>query len=247
MLELCTLGGLELRQSGAAGGYAIPLQTKRLTLLAYLANSPAHGFRRRDTLLGLFWPDLDQEHARGSLRQALHILRKSVGVGVILTRGEDEIGLDAALLMSDAQALEAALQAGDAVGALALYNGDFLEGVFVADSSPELDEWIAAERTRLRRLAAKAAWGASERPTRRGDTGQHVRRAVLLSGDDERALRRGLAMLDRMGDRAGAVALYEEFAHRVAHQLGVEPSAETQLAIQIIRARYSPAPTPTAS
>jgi serine/threonine-protein kinase len=234
-IELHTLGGLELRRSGDAAASFIPLQTKRLVLLAYLAASPTHGFRRRDTLLGLFWPELDQEHARGSLRQALHILRKTVGDGAILTRGESEIGLDAAALRSDAHALEAALDAGDAVGAFSLFRGDFLEGVFVADASPELEKWIAAERIRLRRLAAQAAWAASERPGGRGDAAQYVRQAVSLSGDDEAALRRGLGLLDRMGDRAGAVALYEEFADRVARELDIELSAETQAAIQGVR------------
>ncbi len=135
------------------------------------------------------------------------------------------------------RAADARLTSGDAAKALSLYRGDFLEGVFVADSSPELDEWMAAERIRLRRLAASAAWAASERPAGRGDVGEFVRRAVQLSGDDEEALRRGLGVLDRLGDRAGAVALYEEFARRVARELDVELSSETQAAIQAVRAR----------
>jgi DNA-binding SARP family transcriptional activator len=237
MIELRTLSGLELWRSGEGAASALPLQTKRLVLLAYLAASSPHCFCRRDTILGLFWPDLDHEHARGSLRQALHVLRTTLGDGAILRRRESDIGLDLSVIRSDAHGFEAALQAGDAARALSLYCGDFLEGVFVADSSPELDEWMAAERKRLRRLAANAAWVVSEGPDGRGDVGQVVRRAVQLSGDDEEALRRGLGMLDRLGDRAGAVALYEEFARRVARQLDVELSPETQAAIQTIRQR----------
>ena len=237
MIELRTLSGLELWRSGEGAASALPLQTKRLVLLAYLAASSPHCFCRRDTILGLFWPDLDHEHARGSLRQALHVLRTTLGDGAILRRRESDIGLDLSVIRSDAHGFEAALQAGDAARALSLYCGDFLEGVFVADSSPELDEWMAAERMRLRRLAANAAWVVSEGPDGRGDVGQVVRRAVQLSGDDEEALRRGLGMLDRLGDRAGAVALYEEFARRVARQLDVELSPETQAAIQTIRQR----------
>jgi len=96
MFELRTLGSLELLRNGDGDPRAIPMQAKRLALLAQLAALPARGFRRRDTLLLLFWPELDQEHARGALRQALHFLRKTLGEGAILTRGEDEIGLEPA-------------------------------------------------------------------------------------------------------------------------------------------------------
>ena len=129
------------------------------------------------------------------------------------------------------------MAAGDASVALALYQGDFLDGVFVTDTSPDLDEWIAKERSRLQRVAARAAWAASERPLVADDRGQHVRRAVQLSGDDEAALRRGLGALDELGDRAGAIALYRDFAHRVAYQLGVEPSVESQAAMRAVQSR----------
>lgn len=240
MLELRTLGSLELRRVGGASPGPISLQTKRLVLLAHLAASPARSFRRRDSLLALFWPELDPDHARGALRQALHALRTTLGDGVILTRGESEIGVADTLVRLDAQDLETALQAGNAAEALSLYRGDFFEGVFVADASPELEEWIAAERSRLRRLAARAAWAVAEGSPGPGDAGEAVRRAVGLSGDDEPALRHGIELLDRLGDHAGAIALYEEFSRRVARDLEVEPSAETRAAIESIRARRAP-------
>src|SRR5574338_65044 len=86
MLELRTLGGLELRRAGDGPSAPVALQTKRLVLLAYLTSAPSTGFRRRDSVLAFFWPDLDQEHARGALRQALHTLRSTLGEGVIRTR-----------------------------------------------------------------------------------------------------------------------------------------------------------------
>lgn len=237
MFELRTLGGLELLRIGDGDPHAIPMQAKRLALLAHLAALPPGTFRRRDTLLLLFWPDLDQEHARGALRQGLHFLRKTLGEGAILTRGEDEIGLDPAAVCSDARRLEAAVSGGDPETALALYRGDFLEGVFVSDAAPELEDWISIERSRLRGLAAKAAWTASELPANRDRVGELVRRAVQWSGDDEVALRRGVKILDGMGDRAGAAALYDEFARRVKRDFDVELSSETRSVIKALRAR----------
>jgi serine/threonine-protein kinase len=247
MFELRTLGGLELLRTGDGADRAIPMQAKRLALLAHLAALPPHAFRRRDTLLLLFWPELDQEHARGALRQALHFLRKTLGEGAILTRGEDEIGLEPAAVCSDARRLEAAVAGGQPEAALTLYRGDFLDGVFVSDAAPELEDWISAERLRLRGLAVKAAWMASELPANRDNVGELVRRAVQWSGDDEGALRRGLKVLDGMGDRAGAAALYDEFARRVARDFDVQLSSETRSVIKALRARrasgqHGPAP-----
>lgn len=257
MFELRTLGSLELLRAGDGDEHAIPMQAKRLALLAHLSALPPHGFRRRDTLLLLFWPELDQEHARGALRQALHFLRKTLGEGAIVTRGEDEIGLEPTAVCSDARRLEAAVAGGDPEAALALYRGEFLEGVFVSDAAPELEDWISVERMRLRGLAAKAAWKASELPANRDRVGELVRRAVHWSGDDEGALRRGLKVLDGMGDRAGAAALYDEFARRVARDFHVEPSADTRSVIRELRARRAsgqhdsvtalPRPTPVAA
>ena len=45
---------------------AVLVQPKRLALLVYLALANSHRFRRRDTLTGLFWPNVDGDHARGA-------------------------------------------------------------------------------------------------------------------------------------------------------------------------------------
>ncbi|HET7739813.1 MAG TPA: hypothetical protein VFL67_04095, partial [Mycobacterium sp.] len=89
MIRLRLLGPVEL-----AGGDEAPLrqllaQPKRLAVLAYLAVRPAGTYVRRDALLGVFWPDLPQDAARRSLRQALHVLRSGLGAESILTRGDE--------------------------------------------------------------------------------------------------------------------------------------------------------------
>jgi serine/threonine-protein kinase len=70
-LELRLLGGIEL--VGAPGSAADKLlaQSKAVALLAYLVLSPNRCFQRRDLLVGLLWPELDQAHARAALRKSL--------------------------------------------------------------------------------------------------------------------------------------------------------------------------------
>src|SRR5512146_1686913 len=155
MIHLRTLGLLDLRDADDREVRAILGQPKRFALLTYLALAGHQGFRRRDPITALFWPELDQEHARGALRQALRFLRRELGGGVVATRGEEEIGIHAAALQCDAPAFEAACDAGRPEEALALYRGDFLEGLFVSEastsppaSSPSQTTWTGCARSR---------------------------------------------------------------------------------------------------
>lgn len=93
MIELRTLGTLDLRGTDGREFRRILQQPKRLALLVYLAVSTPRRFHRRDALLALFWPELDTDHARGALRRSLHFLRGILGDNVIVGRGEEEIGL----------------------------------------------------------------------------------------------------------------------------------------------------------
>lgn len=69
-LRLSVLGGVDLRDATGREVSTVLCQSKRLALLACLAMHGRDGFLRRDTLLGMFWPALDQEHARAALAAA---------------------------------------------------------------------------------------------------------------------------------------------------------------------------------
>ena len=78
MIELRTLGGLDLHDAQGRELRVILAASKPAALLTYLAIATPRGFHRRDTLLALLWPELDQEHARAALRQALGRMRRSM-------------------------------------------------------------------------------------------------------------------------------------------------------------------------
>ena len=70
MFEFRTLGTIDLR-GGNGGSIDEPLRhSKRVALLAYLASQHPIGLHRRETLVGLPWPELDEGHARGMLRHS---------------------------------------------------------------------------------------------------------------------------------------------------------------------------------
>ncbi|MGH7617706.1 MAG: hypothetical protein ACREPM_10790, partial [Gemmatimonadaceae bacterium] len=79
MIRLQVLG--TLRVEGTDPGVADELlaQPKALALLLYLALARPAGLQQRDRLVGLFWPELDQDRARTALRGTLHRLRHLIG------------------------------------------------------------------------------------------------------------------------------------------------------------------------
>jgi TolB-like protein/DNA-binding SARP family transcriptional activator len=243
MIELRLLGGADLQMADGADPSAILAHPKRLALLAYLAAGRPFGFHQRDALVALLWPNLDQGHARGALRQTLLRLRQSVGKRVVVTRGDEAIGLDANLLWCDVRAFDVELSGGRPDEALALYRGDFLPGVFDA-GAPEFERWIDGERRGLRLRATRAAWLASDQAEQAGDTArcaEWAQRAVRLAPDDEPGARRLITLLERVGDRAGASRACDELERYLKMELEVAPSADTTTLLAMIRGNEAPA------
>ncbi|MDB4871618.1 MAG: transcriptional activator protein, partial [Gemmatimonadales bacterium] len=238
LIELRTLGTLDLHSAEGRELHSLLAQPKRLALLVYLCIAKPHGFHRRDTLLGVFWPNSDQEHARTSLRKSLHILRRALGDGAILSRGDEEVTVDFHLVSCDAGAFEASVKANRLEEALDLYRGDLLAGFFI-DEAPEFDQWLDSERRRLRLCAARAALALSHQLEHSGNVPAAVisaRRSLEFSDTDERALRKLIELQSRAGDRAEAIQTYETFARHLATEYQAEPCAETRLLIDRIRA-----------
>jgi DNA-binding SARP family transcriptional activator len=209
MIRLRTLGAVDLQVAdpGRPGRdpAAVLRQPKRLALLAYLAAAAPRRFHRRDTLLGLFWPELDGSHARAALRRSLYFLRGALGAETVVARGDDEIAVPEEALWCDAGALERARDRGETERALELYRGPFLEGLHVEGAGTELQDWLDRERTRLRERAVAAAAalaGASARQGRREAVESWARRGAQIAGDDETAGARLAALLDEAGGAA---------------------------------------------
>lgn len=239
MIELRVLGALDLRPTGGPEILSVLSQPKRTALLCYLALATPRGFHRKDRLVGIFWPEHDQEHARAALRQAVYFLRRSLGEAALLSRGDDELSASSDLLWCDAAAFEQAIADGQPEAALELYRGDLLQGFFVEDA-PEFERWVTGERERLRGRAAEAAWAAAEKAERAGDAGaasELGKRALALSPADETVARRLMTLLERLGDGAAAIRAYEAFAWKLEQELGLEPSVETRALAEAIRER----------
>ncbi|HXV85467.1 MAG TPA: BTAD domain-containing putative transcriptional regulator, partial [Gemmatimonadales bacterium] len=230
MIRFRVLGLPDLRGEDATELRAVLTQPRLMALFSYLAVARPGGFHRRDSLVALFWPELNSEGARNALRQTVHRLRAAVGEGVVVNRGTDELGVEPTRLWCDAAAFETTLEAGDPLGALELYRGDLLPGFFLSDA-PEFERWLESERARLRQRALSAAWSLADRAAAGGNaatTAHWARWAAALTPEDEGALRHHLELLLRVGDKTGAQRAYDAFARRLAEDYQAEPAPETR-------------------
>ncbi len=243
-IELRLLGRIAVRSPERDTADRVVTQPKRLALLSYLALTP--GYHRRDTLLGLLWPELNTSSGRRALRQALHYLREALGE-VLDARGSDEIGVDRGRLWCDAEAAARAIQAGDGGRVADLYRGDLLPGLHVSTASAEFGFWLDEQRLSLKQGAVRVLKRHAMECQEQGDAGGAVemaRRALAVEPTDERSLRLLMGVLDAAGDRAGAIQAYEEAVRRIRAEVEVEPSVETEALARRIRSRATPVEEP---
>ena len=248
---------------------------KARALLAYLAVE-ADRPHRRDALAGLLWPDQPQRKARQNLRQALSYLRQAIGdqdevVPFLLVSRETIQFNTASDHWVDVVAFTDLVRAcqghrhrrlGMCLPCLrrmeqmaTLYRGEFLEQFFLSDSDL-FEEWALLEREWLRREAVKALSFLTNYYERRGDYEKaryYARRQVMLEPWREEGHRQLMRLLALDGQRSAALAQYDTCRRALAEELGVEPTAETTVLYEQIRAAmplphsasYNLPPSPT--
>ncbi len=219
-------------------------QPRPLAVLAYLALARPRGLHSRDTLLALLWPEATQAGGRHALRNALHAVRQALGEDVLVTAGDALVGVDPGRLACDALLLEQDLAEGRLEEAFRRYQGELLQGFFVA-SAPGFERWLDEERQRIREALRHTAWQRATHLTDGGDwlgAAAEARRAYALAPDDERGLGRLMEYLAAAGDRTGALELFDEFAARLHDEYDIQPSAETVARADAIRAAVPAGP-----
>jgi DNA-binding SARP family transcriptional activator len=232
MLHLVTFGGLALESVNEA--VAPRLSAQRLAILAVLA---AEGDRRvsRERLTGLFWPDVDEERARHSLRQALYTLRQEVGREVV--RSDFVLALDSSAITSDVGAFRAALARGDRAAAGALVRGPFLAGFYLPGAA-SFQRWVEEERARLHTAAAGAIAALAAEASAANDLDGAIAWSRQLTGLDPLSGRFALGYLKALaarGDRAEALDFARQYTALVRRELEAEPDPDVQEMVAILR------------
>jgi DNA-binding SARP family transcriptional activator len=246
-LVLKLLGGF---QAARATGEPVELSWRKAqALLAFLALPPG-AVHPRDKLAALLWPELPAAQARANLRQVLLALRRALGSADALRLDGDTVALDPDRVEVDAAALERALREappGELVAALAGYGGDLLAGLRVQE--PPYEEWLAAERERLRECALDGLARLLAHQRARGDGEGAVQTALRLLALDplQEPVHRTLMRLHvALGRRGDALRQYHLCVSVLRKELEVDPEVETrELYQEILRHRLAPPATET--
>ncbi len=139
VLDIRLLGSVELRLGGNL--LAPPESARAVSLLAFLLVHRGVPQPRRRVAF-LLWPDSTEAQARTNLRKALHTLRHALPDGFLDGDTQTLRWRTDAPYTLDVEAFEAGLERGDVRAAVAAYGGELLDGSY--------DEWVLAERERLR-------------------------------------------------------------------------------------------------
>jgi predicted ATPase/DNA-binding SARP family transcriptional activator len=232
----------------------VPVSTfeseKVRALLVYLAVEAGRA-HRRDTLIGLLWPDCTEQTARHNLSQALFNLRLALGDHtakppyLLISRdaiqfnqesdyyldfkqfndfyitAEENLSRESINSTSLLTQLEALVQ---------LYRGEFLKQ-FCLDESAEFEEWILAQREILHQRLMNALATLVNQYKKQADYATALSfalRQLELDPWREEAHYQVMLLLALEGQRSAALAQYENCRKVLAEELGVEPSSQTR-------------------
>ncbi len=217
-LKISTLGGLTIQLDGER----IKLATRKAeALLVYLVS-----LRRdqpREILATLLWEEQSQVRALASLRAALANLRKHLGSYIHATR--TSIGLARPDIWFDVEELERCLESANIEAAIELFQGQFLDGLYVRGAA-NFENWLVAESGRIQQLVRSGLQEHASRALSEGrlEGGLAATRKLLdMDPLDELAQRQRMTLLARSGQRAAALEFYEECRQLLWEELGIEP------------------------
>ncbi len=241
MLALDILGPVALRRDGAPQRLTVK---KSLALLVLLCRS---GPLPRSRVVAMLWPQLDESSGRRNLRRELARLREAGVEGAVQTEG-DLLALSAEVA-SDVDAFDAALAGGRPDDALAHWRGAPADGLSL-DDAEAFDDWLALERERLLRLRRRALEASATAHEFQGNHEVALQRVESLLADDplqEQHHRDAMRLHMACGRREAALSQFERCRQLLDSELGLQPMADTEDLVAVLRGRGTAAPRTTAA
>lgn len=226
--------------------------SREQALLIYLSTESALGIstHRREKLMNLLWADFTQKSAQVNLRQALYQLRKTIAA-IPQPGGGEPIPF----LLTDRQTVQVnqtfplsldvtkftRLLKDHHKGwpqAVDLYRGDFLSDFYLPETNFFMNWAVTKQESfRLQILDALTELAAIKLEDRAYLEAEHFsRRQLELDHLRENAYRQLMIALARTGQRSQALVVFDTCRRILQIELKVEPSAETVLVYENIRA-----------
>ncbi|MFW5950846.1 MAG: BTAD domain-containing putative transcriptional regulator [Gemmatimonadota bacterium] len=229
-LEIHTLGRFAVSLDGRDYG-PILAQPVRAAVLLYLA---VERETTREALAAVIWSDRSPESARRSLNQTLYLLRRELGEDWLMADG-DRLAVTERLRM-DTVAMDAAVADGRWAIALELYQGPFLDGWHLLDSSP-FEHWVDGVRLRLARLhrqAERERIGALRQAGELEAAVEVARAWIRTDPLEDEANHALIELLAATGRRTEALEQYQAYARTLAAD-DLRPLEQTEVLVRTLR------------
>lgn len=224
---LSLLGRFEL--TGPAGRVEFASK-KAAGLLAFLVCTAPEA-QRRETLTDLLWGSHFEAQARQNLRQALYVLRRTLGDAAIVNDGHF-VSLKPGVLDCDVLRFNALIhdqRRGPLAAVAEIYKGCLL--VDFDFSQDAWRSWLTRERQRLQSLALDAIvkFGELELAAGKSQAAVQAAERVIAENDvREDAHRLLIRALAASGRRPDALRHYQHLVVLLRRELDVEPDADTK-------------------
>ncbi|MGH7510239.1 MAG: BTAD domain-containing putative transcriptional regulator [Gemmatimonadales bacterium] len=244
MLRLRAFGGLALEDGRPRSAGAVT-QPKSLALLALLASVGERPISR-DKVLAYLWPETEPGRAAHSLAQVLYALRHDLKLDS-LVRGTNDLRLNPRVIGSDLQDFTEALERGDLRGALAFYQGPFLDGFYLSGAL-EFERWVEVERAEHIRKYCAALEALALSDARRGNAigaADCWRRLTEADPLNSRIVVAYMEALSVAGGYAVALQFARDYERRLRTEFDTGPDPAVVAAT--VRLRNSPGAAPLAA
>ena len=217
---------------------------KALALLAYLAVTAVP--HSRESLIAFFWPELDSGRGRAALRRELSRLNKALATDWVETVGEtvqiaSTVGVDLHNIREQLHGFQSVTQLQTAVAASAaeiVSAKEFMEGFGLPDAVA-FDAWQQQQALSWLQTRQHALFTLSTQLVENGETEEALgaaRHLVSLNPFDEASQRLFMTTLAKAGKRTAALQQYDSLTRLLQSELATEPSAETAVLAEEIRA-----------
>ncbi len=210
--------------TGYVTGHAV--QPRQVAVLAVVAATAEPGITR-DKVTGLLWPEIPDDMARHTLRDALYLLRGTLGEATIQRSG-GLLRINRDHLWTDVGAFRDAIAAGDLEAAVELYRGPFLDG-FYPRHGIDFERWVDATRKQLAMQYEEVVISLARAAEENGDDSAAVAWWRRLVANDPLNTRFAIGLIKALaasGDPANAVLSVREHERILRDEYGVPPPPE---------------------
>jgi predicted ATPase len=234
-LNISLLGPPRILQAGQV----VDVPRRRARALLYRLAAGMQPVSREQLALEL-WPEVPESQARRSLSLLMTHVKHSLPIPQALLASTEHLRLDPALVHSDVPSFSSALSSladfEQVEAQVNAYRGSFLEGFFLP-GCPEFECWQTDQQRLLEHLYRQGlqVLTASLRVHHKYIQAiTYAQRCLQLDPLNEQLHRQLIEIFAAAGDRSAALRQYQECARLLSHELGLEPSPETQSIVRLV-------------